>query len=203
MPLKEVLFASTTTNLAKEMRGSVERRGLCGDIYLASSPSGARVSDLKVDTSVRKGEVTLSAAVQGLAADLPYTLRAEIREGSQAVRAFTSKAFKAGDLREGRISLTEKWMPEKLWDLHTPQNMFHAHVWLADAGGKLLDAYHPVRFGFREFWIDGRDFFLNGTRIFLSAVPLDNAQVGARAAAYEGAKETMKRLQTFGINFVY
>ena len=36
-----------------------------------------------------------------------------------------------------------------------------------------------MRFGFREFWIDGRDFYLNGTRIFLSAVPLDNAQIGA------------------------
>lgn len=203
MPLQEVLLASTATNLAKDARGSVERRGLCGDIYLTSSPSGARHSNLKVDTSVRKGEVTLSAAVQGLAADLPYMLRVEIREGSQTVRAFTSKAFGAGDLRDGRISLTEKWMPEKLWDLHTPQNMFHAHVSLTDAGGKLLDVLHPVRFGFREFWIDGRDFFLNGTRIFLSAVPLDNAQVGARAATYEGAKETMKRLQTFGINFVY
>ena len=203
MPLKAVLLSYSDINSAKEMRGSVERRGLCGDIYLTSSPSGARVSDLKVDTSVRKGEVTLSAAVQGMAADLAYTLRLEIREGSQTVRAFTSKSFKAGDLRGGRVSLTEKWMPEKLWDLHTPRNMFHAHVSLADAGGKLLDAYHPVRFGFREFWINGRDFFLNGTRIYLSAVPLDNAQVGARAAAYEGAKETMKRLQTFGINFVY
>src|SRR5262249_1606881 len=68
---------------------------------------------------------------------------------------------------------------------------------------KLLDAYYPVRFGFRELWIDGRDFYLNGTRLYLSAVPLYNAQVGARAGDYEGARETLKRLQGFGINFVY
>src|SRR5262249_57536832 len=61
----------------------------------------------------------------------------------------------------------------------------------------------PVRFGFREFWIDGRDFFLNGTRIYLSAVPLDNAQVGARTATYAGVRETLKLFQSFGINFVY
>ena len=60
-----------------------------------------------------------------------------------------------------------------------------------------------VRFGFREFWIDGRDFFLNGSRIFLSAVPLDNAQVGAALATYEAAKESLVRLKSFGINFVY
>jgi hypothetical protein len=32
---------------------------------------------------------------------------------------------------------------------------------------------------------------------------LDNAQLGARTASYEGARETMKRLQSFGINLVY
>ena len=66
------------------------------------------------------------------------------------------------------------------------------------------DAALPLRFGFREFWIDGRDFYLNGTRIFLSAVPLDNAQVGARSATYAGAaRESLERLKSFGINFVY
>ena len=60
-----------------------------------------------------------------------------------------------------------------------------------------------MRFGFREFWINGRDFYLNGSRIFLSVVPLDNAQIGAAAATYEAAKETMLRLKSFGINFVY
>src|SRR5262249_30212665 len=150
-----------------------------------------------------KGEVTFGAALAGLAADVRYTLRVKVREGSRTVRDFTSKAFTTGDLQGGRISVTRKWKPAKLWDLNTPENMYHAEVSLVTVGGKLLDAYPPVRFGFREFWIDGRDFFLNGTRIYLSAVPLDNAQLGARSATYQGARETMKRLQGFGINFVY
>ena len=59
----------------------------------------------------------------------------------------------------------------------------------------MLDAALPVRFGFREFWIKGRDFYLNGSRIFLSALPLDNAQVGAAAGNHEAArKETMLRV---------
>ena len=61
----------------------------------------------------------------------------------------------------------------------------------------------PVRFGFREFWIEGRDFYLNGSRIHLSAVPLDNAQISADLASYAGAKETLQRLKDIGINFVY
>ncbi|HEV3386495.1 MAG TPA: glycoside hydrolase family 2 TIM barrel-domain containing protein, partial [Gemmata sp.] len=66
-----------------------------------------------------------------------------------------------------------------------------------------IDTSLPVRFGFREFRIDGRDFFLNDIRIQLSVVPLDNAQISARTASYEGTVETFKRLKSFGINFVY
>jgi beta-galactosidase/beta-glucuronidase len=203
LPLKGVLLSYTDTNSAREVKGAVERRGLCGDIYLAATPSAARVVDVKIDTSVRKGEVTVSAALEGLAADVSFALRVKIEQDGRPVREFASKAFKADDLKGGRVAVTEKWKPEKLWDVHTPQNMLTAEVSLVDATGKLLDAYHSVRFGYREFWIDGRDFYLNGTRIHLSAVPLDNAQIGARTATYEGARETLKRLQGFGINFVY
>jgi hypothetical protein len=203
MPLKGVLLSYTDTNSARTVKGSVQRRGLCGDIYLAGTPAGARIADVKLDTSVRRGEVTLSAALDALDAHLPYALRVEIEQPGHAVYAFTGTAFKASDLKGGRIAITQKWKPERLWDVHTPQNMLTGHVSLVDATGQLVDAYHPVRFGFREFWIDGRDFYLNGTRIYLSGVPLDCAQLGARAASYEGARETLKRLQSFGINFVY
>jgi hypothetical protein len=202
LPLKGVLLSYTDTNSARLVKGSVERRGLCGDVSLIGTPA-ARVTDVKVDTSVRKGEVTVSAALDGLAVGATYALRVKIEQDGRTARMFTSKAFQVGDLKGGRVVVTEAWKPEKLWDIHTPENTFTAEASLVDAAGKLMDAFHPVRFGFREFWIDGRDFYLNGTRIHLSAVPLDNAQVGARTATYEGARETLKRLQGFGINFVY
>ncbi len=203
MPLKAVLLSHTDTNAAKEVKGTVDRCGLCGDLFLVGEPSAARITDVKVDTSVRKGEITVGAALDGLTADTACTLRVEIRDGDRVVRQFTGKPFRAGDLEDGRAVVVEKWKPEKLWDVHTPQNTFTAHVSLLGPQDKLLDAALPVRFGFREFWIDGKDFYLNGTRIFLSAEPLDSAQIGARTATYEGARETMKRLQSFGINFVY
>ncbi|MCS6863023.1 MAG: hypothetical protein NZT92_22185, partial [Abditibacteriales bacterium] len=181
----------------------VARRGFCGDVFLVSTPSGARITDVKVDTSVRRGEITFKVGLEGLMADQSYTLRAAIMDGSRLVKEFTSQAFRASDLTEGRLAFTEKWKPDKLWDIHTPQNQFDLHLALRGGEGKVLDIAHPVRFGFREFWIEGRDFFLNGSRIFLSAVPLDNAQVGALPSTYAGAKESLQRLQSFGINFVY
>jgi beta-galactosidase len=81
--------------------------------------------------------------------------------------------------------------------------MFDLGVSLFIDKGELADVALPVRFGFREFRIDGRDFYLNGSRIYLSAVPFDNGQIGSALANYEAAKESMLRLKEFGINFVY
>ena len=203
MPLKAVMLSYNDTASARQVKGSVARRGLCGDVYLVGTPSGARIADVKVDTSVRNGEITVEAGLQSLAADATYLLRAQITENARSVSEFTSKGFKSGDLTDGRIAFTEKWKPDKLWDIHTPENVYDLSLSLLDGAGKVLDTGQPVRFGFRELWINGRDFYLNGTRLFLSAVPLDNAQISAAAATYETALESMKRLKSFGINFVY
>src|SRR5262249_44104100 len=64
LPLKGVMLSYSDTNAAREVRGSVERRGLCGDVYLAGIPAAARVADVKIDTSVRRGEVTVSTALE-------------------------------------------------------------------------------------------------------------------------------------------
>ncbi len=202
-PLQEVMLMFNDTNAARGGVSKVERRGLCGDVYLVGAPAGARIGDVRVATSVRKGQITLSAALENLAPHARYTLRAAITDRGRKVREFTSRTFGTGDLQGGRFELTEKWKPDRLWDLHTPQNVYEAAVSLEEGGTDLMDTALPVRFGFRELWIDGRDFYLNGTRIFLSALPLDNAQVSALTAGYEGAKESLLRLKRIGINFVY
>ena len=203
MPLKAVLLSYTDTASAKEVKGSVARRGLCGDVYLESTPPAAHITDVKVDTSVRKWQITFDAKLDDLVANVSYIFKAEITENNQSVAEFTSETFEKNDLANGHFSFTKNWKPEKLWDIHTPQNMYHLRLSLLQAGGKVIDTDYPKRFGFREFWIDGRDFFLNGSRVFLSCVPLDNAQIGAALANYEAAKESLERLKSFGINFVY
>jgi hypothetical protein len=203
LPLKGVMLSYKDSASAREVKGSVPRRGLCGDVYLISTPGGPRFTDIKVDTSVRKRELALDVALDGLVADARYTFRARISKDGRSLGEFKSRAFQASDVKDGRIAITEKWMPEKLWDIHTAQNTCTLDVSLVDGEGKVLDAAWPVRFGFREFWIDGRDFYLNGSRIFLSCVPLDNAQVGAALANYSAARESLERLKSFGINYVY
>jgi hypothetical protein len=203
VPLKGVMLSYTDTAAARLVKGAVARRGLCGDVYLVATPAGAILSDVRVDTSVRRSEVTFDAALHGLAADGRYTLRARVSDGGRKVAEFDSKTFTAANLADGRLAFSEKWKPDRLWDLHTPQNTYEVQVSLLDAGGKVLDTGWAARVGFRELWIDGRDFYLNGTRVFVCAVPLDNAQIGAATATYRSARETMERLKGIGINLVY
>src|SRR6266404_5957187 len=75
LPLKGVLLSYADSNAAREVKGKVERRGLCGDVFLVSSPKAPRITDVKVETSVRKSEITFSAAVDGFTAGARYSLR--------------------------------------------------------------------------------------------------------------------------------
>ena len=203
LPLQAVMESYNDTNTGKLKKGSVERRGLCGDVWLIAGPAGARISNIRIDTSFRQGRISFEAGLPGLAADGRYQLRARISDhGSQAAE-FTGPTFSVNEVTNGRTTFSASWMPSKLWDITTPQNQYTAELSLLDDAGHALDIAAPVPFGFREFWIQGRDFYLNGTRLFLSLVPFDNAQVGAALATYAGARETLLRLKSFGINFVY
>jgi hypothetical protein len=203
LPLKEVMVSHSDTAAAKEVKATVTRRGLCGDVWLVSSPAQARLDAMKVETSVRQWTITFGSALAGLSPEAQYALRARITRGGREVATFKSRSFKASDVRDGRMGFTQKWRPDRLWDLNSPENTYQVQLSLLDSSGNVLDTAWPERFGFREFWIEGRDFFLNGSRIWLSAVPLDNAEIGAATATYEAVRESLARLKSFGINFVY
>ena len=202
LPLKDIMLSFNDSANSRQVTGRVARRGLCGDVYLVSTPAGPRITDVKMETSVRRWQITFEAALAALDPQRSYSLRAVIKDGNREVERFTSRPFTLADLKNGRIAITEHWRPEKLWDTITP-NQYQMSASLVDARSAVLDTALPVRFGFREFWIEGRDFYLNGTRIYLSAIPLDNGQLGAASASYEGTRATLQRFKSFGINFVY
>ena len=181
LPLKETVLAFNDTNMPQEIKGSVKYRGLCGDVFLVSTPAKARVTNVKIDPSVRRWALTVHADLAELASGADYKLQAKIFDQGRLVKTLVSAAFTNADLKNGRFSFTQPWKPEKLWDLNTPKNQYDLELVLLDGAGKPIDVFLPVRFGFREFWIEGRDFMLNGTRVFWDNKPLDNPTLGAGA----------------------
>ena len=73
-------------------------------------------------------------------------------------------------MTDGRFVFATPWKPEKLWDTNATANCYTLQLSLVDAKGEVLDACFPTRFGFRELWLDGKDFRLNGSRYHLSAI---------------------------------
>lgn len=202
LPLQRVLMSYGNTDEAKLVKGAVSRRGLTGDVFLMSTPAGPRIHDLKIDSSVRNWQIMFGIALE-IQPGAAYRLRARILDNGKQVKLLETNPFTTVDLREGRYPFTARWKPEKLWDLHTPQNMYTAELSLLDSRGEPLDTYWPVRFGFREFEIRGRDFYLNGTRIFCSVVPFESANGGVYEATYEAARETLLFYKKMGINTLF
>lgn len=203
LPLQGVLLSYTDSASARAAKGVVERRGVCGDVYLTSMPRAAPISDVKVDPSVRRREITIRAAISGIEPETHYRLIARVVKDGSTTREIKGAEFRGADLVDGVAAITAAWLPDRLWDIDTPENKFEVETTLVDGAGKPLDAAWTQRFGFREFRIEGRDFYLNEKRIHLSAVPLDCAAVGAAWATYDAAKETLERLKAIGINYVY
>jgi hypothetical protein len=203
VPLGEETTYFAAAGAAFKSKSVVNLRALCGDVFLVSTPAAARIADVKVETSVRKWEIAFNTAIQGAAPDVTYVLRAVVTDKGQAVKEFKSQPVKGAELVKGRFTFANPWKPDKLWDTNTPGNMYQVEVSLLDEAGGVLDTCQPIRFGFREFWVDGRDFRLNGTRIYCFVIPIDSAQIGPSAASYDGARETLQRLKAAGVNLVY
>ena len=193
MPLKAVMLSYSDTASVKTVEGTVVRRGITGDVYLNSMPAGPRIGSVSVETSFRQWQIAVAAETSDLEAAARYRLIARIYDGDHLVKEFAG----------GVPRVSASWKPEKLWDLHTPQHQYRLTLVLTDAASRELDTALPVRFGFRELWIEGRDFRLNGSRIYLSATPLNNAQTSAASAGYDATRATLRHFKSFGVNFVY
>ena len=146
MPLKEVLESYNDTNTAKKKKGKVERRGLCGDIWLIGEPAEARLSDVRIDTSFRQSQITFNAGLQGLSADGRYQLRAKISEQGRPVAEFTGPSFASRDVQEGHTTFAASWKPPKLWDINTPQNRAYGRRTVAPGRWRPPVGYQRHRF---------------------------------------------------------
>ncbi|MBN1676062.1 MAG: hypothetical protein JXR37_33770 [Kiritimatiellae bacterium] len=177
--------------------GQSRFRGLLGDLWLASEPSGARVADVFVKTSVRKSQLTVACELAGVDAACSYRLRARVTRGGQPVKSFETAPFAGA----AQADIRGAWPDAALWDLDQP-NLYELTVSLLDASGRLLDETTPLRFGFREFWIEGRDFYLNGKRIHFFVGKFEGPAWHTASSCHANAAEYFRRARFVGQNLM-
>ena len=141
----------------------LETRGLGGSVFLESRASEAHVSDVFVRPSTRNKEVSLDVEL----ADVKQAGRVQVVAETLDEEGAVEKTFAAEAavevLQTQTLTFSWPWADPRLWDVGQP-NLYTLRLKVQGAG--LDDEYHQ-RFGFREFWIEGRKFVLNGTEIRL------------------------------------
>ena len=132
-------------------------RGIMGDVVLSSRPQGAHVEDVFVKTSVRRKTLGLEVELAGASAG-PVRVEADVlNEKGEVEKTFVGESNVVGGAQT--LAFEWPWADPRLWDLDRP-NLYALRLRL---NGKDLSDEYRQPFGFREFWIEGKRFFLNGT----------------------------------------
>ena len=135
--------------------------GITGDVVLASRPIGAHVTDVFVQPSYRKKSVTVDVSLAGISQAGPVSVTVNMVDEKGTVETTFTQNVEAKATPEQTLQLTWPWESPRLWDLGQP-NLYTAMVEVK--GGGVSDVY-AQEFGFREHWIEGRKFILNGKEI--------------------------------------
>lgn len=141
-------------------------RGLIGEVRLLSLPQGSHISDIFVQPSTRQQQLKLDVELADITQTGTVELVAKLfNEQGTIERQFTANAqVKAKPSQV--LQLAWDWSNPRLWDINQP-NLYTLHLEIQGAG--ISDEYDQP-FGFREFWIEGRKFYLNGTEIRLRPI---------------------------------
>jgi beta-galactosidase len=193
--LKEVgHFMGPGAGQVTTQAATLESKGLIDDVLLESRPQSTFVSDVFVQPSTRKKQVTLDVELTGVTKVIPLKLTARMERNGKVEKTFTQTVnAKAAPLQS--FKATWPWPNAALWDLDQP-NLYT--VKLTVEGADVRDEY-AQKFGFREFWIEGRDMFLNGVPIRLRPAPV-HEQWNNVAGDRESIQGVLKGLRGYGFN---
>jgi beta-galactosidase len=147
-------------------KATLRSYGLVGEVFLESRPQGATISDVYVKTSTRNNTVNLEVSVSGIKKNSKTDFTATIFNAeNQIEKVFTAssvlKPTSDKNNNEQTVELSWTWADAKLWTPETP-NLYTLKL---QANANDIDDEYAQQFGFHEFWVEGRDFFLNGIKV--------------------------------------
>ena len=150
--------------LQTEMKpATLDNKGIIGDVNLLSRPAGGYVHDVLMRPSTRQKNLTVDIELGGVAQSGNVALTAKmLDEKGQAEQTFT-KTIPVQPGAMQKITASWEWPNPRLWDVGRP----HKYTMQLDVKGAGLNDQYMQEFGFREFWIEGKKFFLNNSEFRL------------------------------------
>ena len=144
-------------------KSNLHSRGIIGEVRVFSAPPGPLISDVFVQTSTRNKQVKLDVELTDVTQNGQVQLVAQmVDEKGKIEQNFTGTAnVQAKPIQT--VQIQWDWKNPRLWDVGQP-NLYTLQLAVKGSG---IDTQYHQPFGFREFWIEGRKFFLNGTEFRL------------------------------------
>jgi hypothetical protein len=171
--------------ITNEMRpASLDTKGLIGSVVLESRPAvtaaSTSIGDVYVRPSTRQKTLFVDVElVQPRVGNAEFAAEMRDEKGNLEKTLRTTATLKAG---QSKVTLAFPWADPRLWDVGQP----NVYSMVLKASGAASDEFLVPRLGFREFWIAGRDFYLNGTKFNLrphvlqyGAMPSERMKQGA------------------------
>jgi len=177
--------------------------GIWQDVWLEALPP-VRAEQVFVSTSVRESIINVEQTiVNDTNADQSIRVTAQptaVRGGGRGPRMI-SDPFTLSPGERGSLLMTAPWRNPHLWSPEDPF-LYHLEVMVERRDGRrwrMIDR-SDTRFGFREFWIDGQRFVLNGVPINLRG---DSWHYFGSTMQTRGYVETWYRMaKSAGINII-
>lgn len=146
-------------NQISTREASLSTRGIVGDVTLRSRPRGAHVSDVFVQPSVRRKEIALGVELRDVAqaGEARFVARMLDEKGNEEKRFEHTAKLAAADSQS--VDMAWGWEDPRLWDYRRP-DLYTLQLEVRGAG---IEDVYPQAFGFRELWIEGKRFMLNGS----------------------------------------
>jgi beta-galactosidase len=142
---------------------NLQSRGIIGEVRVFSVPPGPLISDIFVQTSTRKKQIKLDVELKDVAQNGQVELIAQmLDEKGKVEQKFTGTAQVQAKPTQ-TVQVQWNWPNPRLWDVGKP-NLYTLQLEVKGSG---VNTQYDQPFGFREFWIEGRKFFLNGTELRL------------------------------------
>ena len=169
--------------------------GICDDVHLIAHPE-VYIEDFHINTSVRRSEISIEVTVQNEGRRTGnYQVQVWIEEDGEPIQHLPAKALDTHEGLATRLGFSAIWENPHVWSHNDPH--LYTLVMQLKRGDRVADE-RKFRFGFREFWIEGTDFYLNGKVFKIRRNPL----IGLSGSSTDEIRDWMEQLKAMQINQV-
>jgi hypothetical protein len=142
--------------------GQVNYYGIWDDVILIAHPA-VYVKDIFIKPSIRNRELVVDYTLANESdSDADVQLHASVRDKNTNLLTLPTCRMNIAAGKTDQTTLQQVWPKPHLWS-HKDPYLYQLQSTLST--GDIL----TTRFGFREFWIEDHEFFLNGKKIHLLA----------------------------------